>query len=115
MSINPHGRWVLIEATDGSRGGAPSITAGTNDWRYAQQNPSRPFAKNCSLEELGQAMDSGPDNKAFRRMNAIHLLLIGVSYPLVLRNSRISDRTLRLWIEAFNTAGIDALAYKPRS
>lgn len=59
-------------------------------------------------------MDCGPDNKAFRRMNAIHLLLIGVPYPLVLRNSRVSDRMLRLWIAAFNSSGIDGLAYKPR-
>lgn len=48
-------------------------------------------------------------------MNAIHLLFIGVPYPLVLRNSRVTDRTLRLWIEAFNASGIDGLAYKPRS
>lgn len=60
-------------------------------------------------------MDCGPDNKAFRRMNAIHLLLIGVPYPLVLRNSRVSDRMLRYWIGAFNSAGIDGLVYKPRN
>jgi transposase len=60
-------------------------------------------------------MDCGPDNKAFRRMNAIHLLLIGVPYPLVLRNSRVTDRMLRLWIQAFNSSGIDGLAYKPRN
>lgn len=59
-------------------------------------------------------MDCGPDNKAFRRMNAIHLLLIGVPYHLVLRNSRVTDRTLRFWISCFNAKGIDGLTYKPQ-
>lgn len=59
-------------------------------------------------------MDCGPDNKAFRRLNAIHLLLIGTPYHLVLRNSRVSDRTLRLWISCFNLRGIDGLTYKPQ-
>jgi transposase len=59
-------------------------------------------------------MDCGPDNKAFRRLNAIHLLLIGTPYHLVLRNSRVSDRTLRLWIGCFNLRGIDGLTYKPQ-
>lgn len=59
-------------------------------------------------------MDCGPDNKAFRRLNAIHLLLIGTPYHLVLRNSRVSDRMLRLWICYFNSKGIDGLIYKPQ-
>ena len=60
-------------------------------------------------------MDCGPDHKAYRRFNAIHLLLIGTPYEYVLRNSRVTDRTLRLWIRVFNEAGIDGLAYKPKS
>lgn len=40
-------------------------------------------------------MDCGPDNKALRRMNAIHLLLIGVDYPLVLRNVKQIDLSYR--------------------
>jgi transposase len=58
-------------------------------------------------------MDCGPDGKAFKRLNAIHLLLIGVPYPLVLRNSRVSERAFRLWISRFNDRGIDGLAYRP--
>ena len=60
-------------------------------------------------------MDCGRDNKVFRRLNAIHLLLVGVGYDLVLRNSRVSGRMLRLWISRFNAQGIDGLTYKPRS
>lgn len=60
-------------------------------------------------------MDCGCDNKAFRRLNAMHLLLIGADYPVVLRNSRVSDRMLRLWISRYNEQGIDGLAYHPRS
>lgn len=59
-------------------------------------------------------MDCGPDNKAFRRLNAMHLLLIGTPYHLVLRNSRVSDRMLRLWICYYNSKGIDGLIYKPQ-
>jgi transposase len=59
-------------------------------------------------------MDCGCDNKAFRRLNAMHLLLIGADYLVVLRNSRVSDRMLRLWISRFNAQGIDGLTYRPR-
>ena len=58
-------------------------------------------------------MDCGPDHKAFRRLNAMHLLLIGTPYPLVLRNSRVNERTFRLWISQFNEQGIDGLIYRP--
>ena len=40
-------------------------------------------------------MDSGPDGKAFKRLNAIHLLLSGVAYQLALRNSRAPPRSPR--------------------
>jgi transposase len=50
----------------------------------------------------------------FRRLNAIHLLLVGAGYDIVLRNSRVSDRMFRLWISRFNAQGIDGLTYKPR-
>ena len=59
-------------------------------------------------------MSCGPDGKAYRRLNAIHLLLLGAPYPLVLRNSLVSERTLRLWIARFNEQGIDGLIYRPR-
>lgn len=60
-------------------------------------------------------MDHGPDGKAFKRLNAIHLLLVGVGFAHVLRNSRVSERTLRLWISRFNAMGVDGLIYRPRT
>lgn len=60
-------------------------------------------------------MDCGPDGKAFRRLSAIHLLLLGATYQLALRHSRVNERTFRLWISRFNEQGIDGLIYKPRS
>lgn len=50
-----------------------------------------------------------PDGKAYRRLNVSHLLLLGAPYPLVLRNSLVSERTLRFWITRFNEQGIDSL------
>lgn len=57
-------------------------------------------------------MDCGPDHKSFRRLNAMHLLMIGTPYELVVRNSRVSERTLRLWVCRFNTCGIDGLIHR---
>lgn len=58
-------------------------------------------------------MDRGPDGKAFKRLNAIHLLLIGAPFEMARRNSRVSERTFRLWISRFNSMGIDGLTYRP--
>lgn len=60
-------------------------------------------------------MQCCPDGKSYRRLNAIHLLLIGVGYDLVLRNCGRGERCLRLWISRFNEQGIDGLIYRPRS
>jgi transposase len=60
-------------------------------------------------------MQCCPDGKSYRRLNAIHLLLIGVAFDLVLRNCGRSERCLRLWISRFNEQGIDGLTYRPRS
>ena len=59
-------------------------------------------------------MDCGPDSKAYRRLNAIHILLLGAPCQIVLRNSVVSERTVRLWIARFNEQGIDGLIYRPR-
>jgi len=59
-------------------------------------------------------MDCSPDGKSVRRLHAIQLLLIGVSFAHVLRNSLRSERTVRLWVERFNSMGIDGLVYRPR-
>lgn len=57
-------------------------------------------------------MDCGPDHKSYRRLNAMHLLLIGTPFELVVRNSRVSERTVRLWVQRFNDLGIDGLIHR---
>jgi len=42
-------------------------------------------------------------------------LLLGAPYKVVLRNSRVNERTFRLWVERFNEQGIDGLIYKPQT
>lgn len=69
----------------------------------------------CPLSELELAMDCGPDHKANRRLNAIHLLLIGVSFEHVVRHSCRTERCVRLWVARYNEMGIDGLIYRPRS
>lgn len=58
-------------------------------------------------------MDCCRDAKARRRLDAIHLLLVGASHDLALRHSRVSPRMFRLWISRFNEQGIDGLTYHP--
>lgn len=41
-------------------------------------------------------MDCGSNRKALKRLNAMHLLLCGVSFELVLKHSRLSERCLQL-------------------
>jgi hypothetical protein len=67
-----------------------------NSWIASPRQLSNPDT--CKLEELETAMDCGRDNKVYRRLNAIHLLLVGADYNVVLRNSRVTERMLRLWI-----------------
>ena len=61
------------------------------------------------------AIDCCPDQKAQRRLNAIHLLLCGADFDLARRHARVSERCLQLWISRFNESGIDAITYRPRS
>ena len=58
-------------------------------------------------------MNCGPDFKTHRRLNAIHLLMIGAPYEMVVRNSLVSARTVRLWVKRFNQQGIDGLIHRP--
>ena len=73
-----------------------------------------PNPETCPLPELEQAMACCPDGKSYRRLNAIHLLFIGVAFDLVLRNCGRGERCLRLWISRFNAQGIDGLTCRPR-
>ena len=55
-----------------------------------------------------------PDQKAQKRLNAIHLLLSGGSFQLTLVHSCVKERCLQLWINRFNKAGIGGITYRPR-
>jgi len=57
-------------------------------------------------------MDCAVSQRSFRRFNAIHLFYLGASVELVLKNARVSTRTLRFWIQQFNQSGIDGLICK---
>lgn len=74
-----------------------------------------PNPESCSQEELRLAIDCCPDQKAQKRLNAIHLLLCGADFELALAHNAVSERCLQKWIKAFNEKGIDGITYKPRS
>ena len=74
-----------------------------------------PNSENCSIEELRIAIDCCPDQKAQKRLNAIHLMLCGGTFELTMQHSAISERCLQLWIKCFNDAGIDGITYRPKS
>ncbi len=38
----------------------------------------------------------------------------GCPFEIALKNARVSERTLQLWIKVFNDQGIDGLTYRPR-
>jgi len=69
--------------------------------------------KPARLKSSNRPWTVDPTAKAFRRLNTIHLLLVGASYEVALRNSRVKERTLRLWISRFNQRGIEGLTYRP--
>lgn len=60
-------------------------------------------------------MEAAPNKRSYIRLAAIRSLLLGVDRATVCRQFCRSDRMVRLWIERFNQAGIDALASKPAS
>ena len=48
-------------------------------------------------------------------MDALHLLLLGTDYDIVLKFARIKERTLRYWVARYNDLGIDGLIYRPQA
>ena len=60
-------------------------------------------------------MEAAPNKRSYIRFGAIRLLLKGMSRSDVCMVYNRGERMVRLWIEMFNRAGIDALASKPRS
>ncbi len=67
------------------------------------------------MDELRIAIACCPDQKAQKRLNAIHLLLSGGSFQLTLAHSCVKERCLQLWINRFNKAGIGGITYRPKA
>jgi len=74
----------------------------------------QPNPENATLEELRVAMDAAPTKRSFIRLAAIRALLLGFSRAQVGQLFDRSDRMVRLWIDRFNHAGLDALLTKHR-
>jgi transposase len=60
-------------------------------------------------------MNAAPNERSYIRLASIRALFMGMERELVCQMFVCSDRMVRLWIECFNRAGIDALGPKPRS
>ncbi len=76
---------------------------------------AEPNGENATLEELRVAMEAAPNRRSYIRLAVIRSLLMGLERSIVIRQFCRSDRVVRLWIEMFNTGGIDALRTKGRS
>jgi len=61
------------------------------------------------MEELRIAIDCCPDQKAQKRLNAIHLLFCDGTFELTRAHSSVTDRCPQKWIECFNSHGIDGI------
>ena len=73
-----------------------------------------PNLENATLAELRVAMDAAPNQRSYRRLNALRSLLLGISRGTLCQQFCRTDRKLRQWIELFNRGGIDALITKAR-
>ncbi|MEO6183298.1 MAG: IS630 family transposase [Verrucomicrobiota bacterium] len=74
-----------------------------------------PNAENATTEELRVAMEASPTKRGYIRLAVIRSLLMGIPRATVCQQFFRTDRMVRLWIECFNTSGIDALITRPRS
>jgi len=74
-----------------------------------------PNGENASDAELLVAMEAAPNKRSYRRLAAMRALLRGWPRAEVAQVFGRSERMVRLWILAFNSGGIDALASKPRT
>jgi transposase len=74
-----------------------------------------PEGENATADEVRIAMNAAPNERSYIRLASIRALFMGMERELVCQMFVCSDRMVRLWIECFNRAGIDALEPKPRS
>src|SRR5258708_31579370 len=73
---------------------------------------AEPNAENATLEEMRVAMEAAPNRRSYIRLAVMRSLLMGLERGVVTQQFCRSDRVVRLWIEMFNTGGIDALTTK---
>jgi transposase len=73
---------------------------------------AEPNAENATLEEMRVAMEAAPNRRSYIRLAVMRSLLMGLERAVVAQQFCRSDRVVRLWIEMFNSAGIDALTTK---
>ena len=59
-------------------------------------------------------MEAAPNRRSYIRLTVIRSLLMGLERSVVAKQFCRTDRVVRLWIEMFNTGGIDALTTKRR-
>ena len=73
---------------------------------------AEPNAENATLEDMRVAMEAAPNRRSYIRLAVMRSLLMGLERGVVTQQFCRSDRVVRLWIEMFNTGGIDALTTK---
>ena len=76
---------------------------------------AEPNAENARLEELRVAMEAAPNRRSYIRLAVMRSLLRGLERRVVRAQFCRTDRVIGLWIEMFNTGGIDALTSKGRA
>jgi len=76
---------------------------------------AEPNAENATLEELRVAMEAAPNRRSYIRLAVMRSLLRGLERRVVRAQFCRTDRVIGLWIEMFNTGGIDALTSKGRA
>lgn len=74
----------------------------------------QPNPENATPEELRVAMEAAPNKRSYVRLAAVRSLLLGITRATVCQQFCRSDRMVRLWIEQFNTGGIDGLITRPK-
>ena len=68
-----------------------------------------PNLENATAADLETAARCSVTEQAKRRLLSVKALALGIAYEQVLALFEISERTLRRWIAAFNSQGIDGL------
>ena len=61
------------------------------------------------------AMEAAPNRRSYIRLAVMRSLIMGLERRVVRAQFCRTDRVIRLWIEMFNTGGIDALTTKGRA